>query len=160
MFRTKILTASFPPNYGSDYELFTKLRDSTNCYAYALQLPVPLDRETPNYDPGFLCGIRIYQDHYQEYQKNIIKGLLGDCEILGINIKQIGKNTKLSNNAYRIALGYVWNNYHWQFHFLRENIDGTWSEKIGWKQDVNNEFALEETTDHFRSLSYYSLSRK
>ena len=102
--KVKVLFARFSPTFEADYEAFRSIKHGCNCYAYALQLPVYLEGYN-DYNPGFLSDIFIKENDFR-YQKKILKGLYEDCKILGIDIEQVEKDTKLSSYSYKIALGY------------------------------------------------------
>jgi len=104
LFLGNIKNAFFPPAYNP-------VRDSCyiidphnyNCYAYALQLRVPLIAyEGVNYQPGFLSNSTPANEVYN--QEQLLRGFLSDCEFLGLKTEETDVDSPLMKSAYKIMV--------------------------------------------------------
>lgn len=99
------------------------IKSQYNCYAYALDT-----QELGWIEIGFTEGKS--HDNVEGYHsREILTELLfTDMENLGIEIEAIGKNERCDAGFYKIALVVDPSK---DFHFYRQNSDGTWSHKRG-----------------------------
>lgn len=114
------------PSYESDINYYLNNSMYTNCYAYALRLSIPqffnenFYRLTGNYF-NFIPGIF----SYKKYPKN--------TKLLLDNLKSDLDSLEIKNIGYRVAVLSEIKVFDGErdFHFIRENICGNWSQKIG-----------------------------
>ena len=136
------------PSYESDINYYLTNSMYTNCYAYALRLSIPqffnenFYRLTGNYF-NFIPGIF----SYKKYPKN--------TKLLLDNLKSDLDSLEIKNIGYRVAVLSEIKVFDGErdFHFIRENICGNWSQKIGRSEliekssyiDVPNNYDLIKT---------------
>lgn len=122
------------PSFEKDYRW--NLYNEGNCYCYALMLPTPgafirayysKDKHEFPHDVGFLSG-KEYSDDIDVCYDN----LRSDLDYLGIDYYDSDIDSSNKHNGYKIAFLKSIND----FHFLRQNIDGTWSHKKGYDQII------------------------
>ena len=122
------------PFFEKDYRW--NLYSEGNCYCYALMLPTPKafvrayyskgKHEFPH-DIGFLSG--------KEYSNDIAicyDNLRSDLDFLGIDYYETDIDECNSHNGYKISFLKSIDD----FHFLRQNIDGSWSHKRGYNSYI------------------------
>jgi len=114
------------------------IQSTTNCYAYALNLkrnPITgnnfLPRESGSFalQPGDLAGIKVNVNLMLTNSAYLVGLVEGDAIASGRTFKRIGgADEQISAGNWRVALvlapGF---DYHW----YRQNDDGTWSHKLG-----------------------------
>lgn len=109
---------------------------SGNCYCYAIGFTTPRiigekyyesSNHTLRHDVGFISGIP-----YSNNRKCLIDSLESDLEKLGIDFYDCNPDSKNIHGGYKIALyrSFI------DFHFLRENGDGSWSHKLGYGNKI------------------------
>lgn len=127
------------PSIRSDYKYY--MNDKiVNCYGYALRLDLPeyfaksFDRELGDdfdFYPGCFSGI-----HDILTEEDLLKGLYGDLDVLGIKYNECID----SSHLYKIALYYqksiLIDDGLRDFHFWRLNNNGIWSCKEGYSGRV------------------------
>ena len=101
-----------------------------NCYAYALMLS---DIEWQDFEvaPGFMSGIIDTENEsywHKITSRKIIKYVKDDLRKLGRKMIRVSYDTPIEDGTYKIAI-FVGD---YGFHFVRQNKDGSWSEKSGW----------------------------
>ena len=69
---------------------------------------------------------------YTNKKEEIIKNIYDGFKVLGIEAYDSSIDQEIKHNGYKIAL-YIAN---YDFHMARENIDGSWSEKLGYSDDI------------------------
>ena len=122
------------PSFEKDYRW--NLYSEGNCYCYALMLPTPKafvsayyskgKHEFPH-DVGFLSG--------KEYSNDIgvcYDNLRSDLDFLGIDYYETDIDACNSHGGYKISFLKSIDD----FHFLRQNIDGSWSHKRGYSSYI------------------------
>ncbi len=130
------------------------IRDTTNCYAYCLNLQKnPLNNKNfPVFPDGYCLqpgdlsgdGVEITSFDYinGSAASKIIDNVKKDAETAGFTFKETTKDTPVAKNNWKVALvigvydpvnGVYSSDYHW----YRQNDDGTWSHKPG-KFEVTN----------------------
>ena len=122
------------PSFESDSKW--KLYTEGNCYCYALMLPTPKvcvrayysksKHEFPH-DVGFLSG-KEYSDDIDICYDN----LRSDLDFLGVDYYETNNDAYNSHGGYKISFLKSIDD----FHFLRQNIDGTWSHKRGYNSYI------------------------
>lgn len=103
-----------------------------NCYCYALMIPTPdvfndsynsKSKLAFSHDIGFLTG-----NEYSNDVGDCITNLESDLDFLNISYYDSDIDEENKHNGYKIAFYKSFDD----FHFLRENKDGTWSHKLGY----------------------------
>lgn len=122
------------PSFESDSKW--KLYTEGNCYCYALMLPTPRvfvrtyyskgKHEFPH-NVGFLSG-KEYSDDIDICYDN----LRSDLDFLGVDYYETNNDAYNSHGGYKISFLKSIDD----FHFLRQNIDGTWSHKRGYNSYI------------------------
>jgi hypothetical protein len=108
----------------------------TNCYAYALDLksnPITGESFTNKPQPGDFSG-GTTQDG--DSKDDIIDDTTNDLTKLGRSISPSTSDTPCADGSYRVALAIdplndFGTNEVWDYHWYRQNPDGTWSHKPG-----------------------------
>lgn len=102
-----------------------------NCYTYALDLYGAYEFfSSPDINVGFANG---YNTEFKDINE-LLERFYFDCEILGISVFNSSIERENTHGGYKIAI-YFGKRIKYgdvDFHFLRENSDGTWSERIGY----------------------------
>ena len=124
----KKLIGTYPPTFSVDYSPFR------NCYAHALNCNYE-DRDFSIYSPGAIYadfnGSEIFNDEEYFFDYNLfIKLVKRDCSVLSITASTCSFDSKLREQSFKIALTYSRTDN--DFHFLRQNADGSWSHKPGY----------------------------
>ena len=111
------------PNYKEDYEYYKNNYLYLNCYAYSLGLNIPKE-----FNEYFYKLINSYFIFYPGVFSK--KGVPKGNEIIDYTLEDI---ELLNIKGYRIAimLERMYNGSNLDFHYARENIDHSWSSKIG-----------------------------
>lgn len=120
------------PSFESDIKSYP----NGNCYCYALGFNTPRIisskyfescSRTLRHNVGFISGLPCYNN-----KKDIINALEGDLSSLGIDFYDTSYDSENKYGGYKIAL---YKSYY-DFHFLRQNSDGTWSDKKGYSNRI------------------------
>ena len=128
-------------------------RENNNCYTYAINQPINPYTKRPyaDYDycqPGYLGGKGESLDF--DYTQNIKDSKNKRCQILNLARKDLRKlGYKLLRTTYekyirdkdcwKVALCLSSSDYHW----YRQNDDGTWSNKKGAHKVTNKDYSGE-----------------
>ncbi len=108
-----------------------------NCYCYALGFLTPEEFNVPyhkitskhmSHNIGFISGNITDIDSKEE----IVEIFLLDLDYLGIKHFETDVNGKNRHDGYKVSL---YNCYD-DFHFSRQNKDGSWSQKIGYTSTI------------------------
>jgi len=122
-------------------------RRSNNCYTYAINQP--LNPYTGKYyedyaycQPGYLGGkgIESWIDYYdiKLASKEILNSARRDLRRLGYKLlKTTYKKYIADNDCWKVAFCMADDDYHW----YRQNDDGTWSHKRGAYEITNRDFS-------------------
>jgi len=160
LLRMFIKGAAYPSSFEKDFNFFAsehknfeKTLYGTNCYAYALQLRYYLHYSANNYEPGFLDEDYLFNNTFESLKE----GLIRDCNLLGIDLNEVSETETLPTNTYRIGIGWLTAD---DWHFIRQNVNGTWSEKAGWGQIPTNMMVLELAKENYKEWDFYSVSKK
>jgi len=112
-------------------------RENNNCYTYAInQLNNPYtNKPYKDYDycqPGYLGGKG--KDHWRDYEdieitsKEILNSARRDLRRLGYKLLKTTYEKHIADNdCWKVAFCMADDDYHW----YRQNDDGTWSHKVG-----------------------------
>ena len=104
--------------------------ESTNCYKYALNM-------TGSIWPGDVSGKRFYlyfmEDPTITQSEAIVIAVKKDAEVYGLDIYEYNESIAVPKGGYLIAIVLESDDpeYSGDFHFYRQNDDGTWSHKPG-----------------------------
>ena len=119
---------TYPPSPPeSDINKWEKVMTTTNCYAYALDVPIE-DQNQDIWIPGcprFSSGdVHIYS--------GVTKKIEQDLQFLGVSYRE--DNGILEEGEYRIAIYFRSTPHDWPigFHVSRQDNTGRWSEKKSW----------------------------
>ena len=132
--------------------------NTTNCYAYALDLQKnPLnDKNFPVFSdgyclqPGDLAGdgieISIFDYIYGSAAEKIINNVKKDAEVAGFSFKETTRDTPVTKGNWKVALvisPYAPDEgiYRYDYHWYRQNDDGTWSHKPGTTEVTNLDYS-------------------
>lgn len=138
------------PSYDKDSKW--KLYREGNCYCYSLMIPTP-EVFISNYrcksgydfshDIGFISG-KEYSDDIDVCYDN----LRSDLDFLGINYYDSDIDSSNKHDGYKIAFYKSIDD----FHFLRQNNDGTWSHKKGYDQIIERINPEDTLFDDFKLI--------
>ena len=129
------------------------IQDTTNCYAYAMNLQrnpstgenFPLRGGNGRFalQPGELAGIEanILLANDPNY---VVQMAIRDAEESGRTFKEIGKNDRVAAGNWKVALVFYQGE---DYHFYRQNDDGTWSHKHGENPVTNKDASGQIITD-------------
>ena len=105
----------------------TIIKDYSNCYSYAINL---FDIETKMY-VGAFSG---YENEYLIEDNKLANRFIKDMICLGRDPQKIDLDTKCKKGYYKVALFSNYGNNSKvtisNFHFARQNEDGSWSHKV------------------------------
>lgn len=159
--RRSIKNQPIPPHYNPD-EWEGK---EYNCYLYALRACFNYKfYESFLITPGFISqngayirGIHSFKNKYTK--KYIIQEFKKDIKSLGLRAYPTTINAKISSKEYKIA---IYCKDYWDFHFARQDSDGLWSEKNGWKGKLQRIDAkdISKTIDGFKFIGVFRISKK
>ena len=129
---------------------------TTNCYAYALGLDMKeKDIRTNAYQPGVMSG-NLYSVDRSKYfaYTSLLESIIKDMKTIGLEIREINSNEKISDDEWKIAVFTVFHAYEFysewlsDFHFLRQKEDGLWYHKPGYyKIPTNKDYNGQIITD-------------
>ncbi len=122
------------PHLEDNYQL-----QNGNCYFYALALPIPsyfkkIYQKTAS---AFTLNVGELSNTFNYYpfnSKDVLEYLYADLEYLKIKYYASNIKDNPQHNGYKIAL-FV-DEYEPDYHFMRQNIDGTWSQKYGYNGSI------------------------
>lgn len=114
-----------PPHYNLD-EWTGK---SFNCYAYAMR--ICMDLFAYDINPGFIS--RGKSNDYRCTEEYTLKYFKEDCKALGLQLLPTDLEEEINENEYKIA---VYVKPGMDFHFARQDSNGEWSEKNGWRKPI------------------------
>ena len=127
---------------------------NSNCYGFALDIPTPnifkslyekIEIDDFVMNPGFASF-----EPFSFKKINTLKNILADFDSL--NIKYFESSLEIPNlhNGYKIAI--LFNGDSYKTHFIRQNLDGTWSEKVGYSNMIRNFTNIDES--YYIKLGY------
>ena len=115
-----------------DYYLY----QYTNCYSYAVNAQVnPTTNSLKPMQPGQANGKTISMDDLLNTNK-VVSAIESDANILGFGFDQIDANEPCPDGTYKVAFVIdnqysIGDGYQYDYHWYRQNSDGTWSHKPG-----------------------------
>ena len=107
-------------------------------YREYLKLYVKISRMIPEYDNGKYKGninCYFYALDLTLPSSDLLDYVYTDLDTLKIKAYDSGINIPLHHNGYKIAI-FMENNKRSDYHFVRQNIDGSWSSKIGYEECI------------------------
>ena len=143
-----------PPKYNPDEWEDKKF----NCYLYAMRACMNFNFFGYKIAPGFIS------EQIVEYKPNfnkeyVLRNLKKDCEILGLNIVPSKIDEPIGTNEYKIAV-YVFEGR--DYHFARQDSNGKWSEKDGWRKEIelleDDEVAKDQ--GKYKFIGIFRISKK
>lgn len=151
---------NYPPQYSPQKWNNKKF----NCYLYALDLCMDFQpylddgRIVPGI-PGFLS--RAENNDYREIKEKTLQYFIEDCEILNLNISETTLDEKINKNEYKIA---VYVEEYDDFHFVRQDSNGKWSEKAGWGGDIRQvkkeDIVSDSYKNRYKFIGMFKVSKK
>ena len=129
-----------------------------NCYIYALR--ACMDFESPLrfwIAPGFIS--RGENNDYRDTISYTLNYFKEDCEALGLKVLPSTVEEKIGKNEYKIAV-YVKEGK--DYHFVRQDSNGFWSEKRGWykKIEIREEQEVVSNKYGYKFIIIYKVSKK
>lgn len=136
--REKLLRKTIPFRFTKIYE--SMYIDNTNCYAYLFNEFIPF-REDERFS---YLGWTQYECKAYYSAKEAEKMMLLDLKNLGFKVRKLRHMPRVRNNRLNFAffVGITAGKPDGDFHFVRQNINGSWSQKLGYEGRV----------DYFRNL--------
>ena len=117
---------------------------NTNCYSYALNTQLDFDGYLNSLQPGASSYFQtvngnyitpLYQNLITAEGKKLLINVNADAITAGFTFKEVSRTEMCSNGTYKVALvvaPYTGDeNYRADYHWYRQNPDGTWSHKPG-----------------------------
>ena len=112
------------------------LKEKTNCYSYAVNAQInPKSYSLEFMQPGQATGKKLNENDILDKNK-ILSLIKEDANKLGFVFNSIESNEKCQEDCYKVA--FVIDNqykkgdiYKYDYHWYRQNSDGTWSHKPG-----------------------------
>lgn len=117
--------------YNPDLWNYTWLGGETNCYAYALNcqsIPSDANHMFLQIGQSVLGDYGLDSSFYTPDGSEILYYVQQDAANWGFAFKEVSRNEMCASGRYKVAL--VVDPYH-DFHWYRQNADGTWSHKPG-----------------------------
>ena len=127
---------------------------NSNCYGFALDIPTPnifrnfyekIEIDDFVMNPGF-ASFELFA-----FKKiDTLKNILADFDSLNIKYFESSLQIPILHNGYKIAI--LFNGDSYKTHFIRQNSDGTWSEKVGYSNMIRNFTNIDES--YYIKLGY------
>lgn len=157
-----------------------KFKGNINCYFYALDLTLPYvfkeSFERITHHPfctnlGEISALKYFRDNFiVPTPCDLLDYIYTDLDTLKIKAYDSTINSPLKHNGYKIAI-FMEDNKRHDYHFARQNIDGSWSSKIGYEElivksdnpfDFLNEnlFGIETNYEYVKTLELVKPSIK
>jgi hypothetical protein len=123
---------------------------NNNCYTYAINQPLnPYTKEPYEIwdycQPGYLGGKWVGSHIFPDFP-NLIELVKADLNEIGYDIRESTYEEYIDDkDAWKVALCRREDN-HWDpdYHWYRQNLDGTWSHKLGWDSVKNMDESSQE----------------
>jgi hypothetical protein len=152
---SEIAVSGWELEYEPELWNYSPVQENTNCYAYALNNQVHSGDNTLWYmQPGEAAGYTLTRNSINA--DTVISYVEADAAVLGFTFEEIDRDEYCPSGSYKVALVIApGQDYHW----YRQNPDGTWSHKLGWYpvtiEDAENNIILDpETADRHHSVHY------
>lgn len=138
------------------------IRKDTNCYAYALNIPVR-DNRRKIWFPGCISNPKESLDIYSSNE--LIERLYGDLEYLGLKYQEVNRGIYLEGFLLAAYMIPSYHDYPIGFHFSRLDNDKTWSEKVSWDGEVRkvkhvNSVTFDRTEDGLYLVKTLVITKK
>lgn len=129
----KILKTKHYPPYSPLFESdLEKVSGKYNCYAHIWGFDKSEIEQFPDYEVFDIPGFSGFEFEYPENEEELVRRVFQDMKLLGVDIKVSSINEPLKKDEWKIAIYY--SNY--DFHFMRQDRDGTWSHKLGYSPHI------------------------
>lgn len=122
-----------------------KFKGNMNCYFYALDLSLPnvfknsFERITGIpfcTNIGELSALKYFSNNFIiPTSTDLLDYVYTDLDTLKINVYDSAINMLPRHEGYKIAI-FMENNKRHDYHFARQNSDGSWSSKIGYEECI------------------------
>ena len=118
----------YMPGYGPEY---SQLVNATNCYEYALNAKLnPASGNPEPIDPGFSENEFLGNGTEPIDIDLLLNYLKADSANYGFEFREIGKNERADQECYKVALYVDDEAPSYDYHWYRQNPDGSWSSKF------------------------------
>ncbi len=145
-----------------------KFKGNVNCYFYALDLPLPyvfkgLFEKITGIpfctNLGEISGLEFFDYKFSNpTSSDLLDYVYTDLDTLKIKAYDSAINMSPKNNGYKIAI-FMEVNKDYDYHFVRQNIDGSWSSKLGYKKCIVKMYNpldyLNDNINHVRTSYEY-----
>lgn len=142
-----------------------RFKGNINCYYYALDLSLPNvfseSFETITHNSfctniGEISTLKFFQDNFENpTSSDLLDYVYSDLDTLEIKFYDSGINIPLHHNGYKIAI-FMENNKRCDYHFVRQNSDGSWSSKLGYENlVVKSDNPLNYLNDNIYNIQTY-----
>ncbi len=163
-FRKEIEKIVYPLSYPSSSEEIERWTSTKkcNCYAYIFGVMFS-DKEGSFLIPGAISGIN--KDIYIYNTISLLENFHADLRYLNFTFRKFEDSEEvLKNGEFRVAVyKKVIENGPINYHFVRQDRDGTWSEKYSWNSSIHR-FDQKEVPDleihDFDLVQVYVLKKK
>lgn len=133
-----------------------------NCYTYALDLKCPtlfyntyylFDKRGMNFDVGFISDVNNRSNVFSKNEKELLERLYTDCEFLKIRLYDSGINQVPRHEGYIV---FIYKDKDIEstndFHFVRQNYDGSLSHKNGYNGVIEQLGSVEDADKNFELI--------
>ena len=120
-----------------------KFKGNINCYFYALDLSLPnvfsesFERITNLpfcTNLGEISALKYFRENFiVPTPADLLDYVYTDLDTLKIKVYNSAINLPIRHNGYKIVI-FMENNKRRDYHFVRQNSDGSWSSKIGYEE--------------------------
>lgn len=149
---SELPVSGFEITYAPELWNYDPVQHGTNCYAYALNNQVEPGTNILCYmQPGKAGNGYILKEDLTK--SNLIDFIESDAEKMGFQFIPVDKDEICANGTYKIAVVLDEKN---DFHFYRQNPDGTWSHKPGQNPVTNLDAADQVITNPETADRFYS----
>lgn len=147
---------SFQPIW--EPEKWKDVRFETNCYAYALDIPIKTQFHSDYWVGRYSAeNSRQFTDTEYNSTRELVEAFLNDLYELGIEVSSYRPNEISQKGSYNIGL--LYERVPDDFHFVRQDVDGSWSHKLGFVH-MPEKITLEKLEDCYTVVSYFNLKRR
>ena len=131
-----------------EFEENQKKYTNGNCYSYALGLSNPEGVSNvimqTGMNIGYVGGSLVTANDPKKY----LYGIQKDFETLEIDFYDSSLDSENKHNGYKIAF-YVSST---DFHFIRQNVDGSWSHKVGYLKIIEKLNTPSDTIEDYKHI--------
>ena len=140
-----------------------RFKGNINCYFYALDLSLPyifsesftrITNFPLRTNIGEISALKYFRNNF-EAPTDLLDYVYTDLDTLKIKVYDSGINIPLHHNGYKIAL-FIEDNKRHDYHFARQNSDGSWSSKLGYEElIVKSDNPLNYLNDNIYNIQTY-----